>query len=522
MTGKEKRDIATKSKYKDVWEALRSSLLNKSPQTQRAYISTFNGWCQFLKIEQNTNTGAKKLLAASRKDVLRYVESLSGRRQGPEAATATIRKNLSALRKYYRFLIEEYVLLDVNPFDDLGLELEDPRKRRIEIQENESLGLDDIKNLFLLPPRSTIKGFRDRAIFALICGAALKRQEIANLQVRDIRFDDHLCFVHLRNEKRELLRKKYVLPWAVPFLKEYLRRRKELKGVRIKSLFFRFLGRGGSNVQNEAISAAGLYKTFMVYSRRGGYENWATPDRFRMAVQEHVEHFNSLISSDTLKAAELHDALKESFLGSLMEDTPSDQNKKLEQKRIEIIQPRNSGLVSKGDVKKLILKPDRSTLKGLRDATIFALTSAAALKKSELKRLMLRDIEFKGVDLCCISLRNRQSALTERRYALPWIIPILKSYLRMRSNVQGLETEYVFHRFLGRGGSNPQNKPLSGPGISRVFLLQVQQGGLNPNLTPVQVRLGSVKYVRYYNQLLEMGTHQGRRIDPFLKKNWLT
>ncbi|MDR0644201.1 MAG: tyrosine-type recombinase/integrase [Treponema sp.] len=106
-------------------------------------------------------------------------------------------KSLSALRSFFRFLIDEGIRPD-NPADIL----ETPRKK---FRLPTVLSKEAVDRLFLLIDTNTPLGIRNRAIYELIYSAGLRVSEAVSLNVKDIVFSEKIAKVSGKGNKERLV-----------------------------------------------------------------------------------------------------------------------------------------------------------------------------------------------------------------------------------------------------------------------------------------------------------------------------
>lgn len=112
-------------------------------------------------------------------------------------ATESIRRNISALRTYFRFLLQEGVIA-LDPSDRIDL----PRRGRA---LPETLSVEEIERLIHAPRNDQAMYYRDRAMLELAYGAGLRVSELLSLQVKDLLFESHLIRVFGKGSKERIV-----------------------------------------------------------------------------------------------------------------------------------------------------------------------------------------------------------------------------------------------------------------------------------------------------------------------------
>ena len=168
----------------------------------------------FLTLEQGTSP---RTLEAYRRDVERLVDVRAHRRARTSPvdvtsrmlrefvyhlkdlglAPASIRRNISAVRTYFRFLLADGVVAR-----DPSERLETPKRWRT---LPDVLTVDEIERLLAAPTLDDPLAFRDRAMLELAYGAGLRVSEWITLGVRDVLFEDKLVRVFGKGSKERLV-----------------------------------------------------------------------------------------------------------------------------------------------------------------------------------------------------------------------------------------------------------------------------------------------------------------------------
>ena len=186
-------------------------------------------------------------------------------------APASIRRNVSALRTYFKFLLGEGHLAR-----DPSERLESPKRWRT---LPEVLTVAEIERLLASPQLEDPLVFRDRALLELAYGAGLRVSEWISIGVRDVMFDEGLVRVFGKGSKERLVpigRK--ALAAAATYVRE-LRPRLEQgfgKGV----LFL--------NARGEPLTRMGAWKILRKHVDRAGIEKHVSPHTLRHSFATHL------------------------------------------------------------------------------------------------------------------------------------------------------------------------------------------------------------------------------------------
>ncbi|HXQ28045.1 MAG TPA: site-specific tyrosine recombinase XerD [Gemmatimonadales bacterium] len=112
-------------------------------------------------------------------------------------APATIRRQISAIRTYYRFLVEE------------GLATTDPSERLESPKQWRSLPtvltVGEVERLLAAPAVEDPLGFRDRALLELAYATGARVSELVSLKLQDILYSDGLARLFGKGSKQRLV-----------------------------------------------------------------------------------------------------------------------------------------------------------------------------------------------------------------------------------------------------------------------------------------------------------------------------
>ncbi|HEX7018861.1 MAG TPA: site-specific tyrosine recombinase XerD [Gemmatimonadaceae bacterium] len=253
--------------------------------TLRAFLLDRFG--DFLTLEQGTSP---RTLEAYTRDVARLVEYAVTR--GAKApvdigsrllrefvyhlkdvglSPASIRRNVSAVRTYFRFLLADG-LVAVDPSD----RLETPKRWRT---LPEVLTVDEVTRLIAAPTLDDPLAFRDRAMLELAYGAGLRVSEWITIGVKDLLLEDQMVRVFGKGSKERLVP---IGRSAIGALATYIRelRPKLEKGSGKGVLFL--------NARGEPLSRMGAWKILRRYVERAGIEKHVSPHTLRHSFATHL------------------------------------------------------------------------------------------------------------------------------------------------------------------------------------------------------------------------------------------
>jgi integrase/recombinase XerD len=186
-------------------------------------------------------------------------------------APASIRRNVSAVRTYFKFLIGEGNLVR-----DPSERLETPKRWRT---LPEVLGVDEVEKLLTAPALTEPLAFRDRAMLELAYGAGLRVSEWISLGVRDVMLQDHLVRVFGKGAKERLvpIGRKAIGATAV-YLREL---RPSLEKGEGKGVLF-------LNSRGQPMTRMGAWKILRKYVKQAGITKPVSPHTLRHSFATHL------------------------------------------------------------------------------------------------------------------------------------------------------------------------------------------------------------------------------------------
>jgi integrase/recombinase XerD len=233
-----------------------------SVQTSKAYkldIARFVTYARVKGARAPTDVGARVL-----REYVYHLKDLG-------LAPASIRRNVSSVRSYFRFLMGEgHVVRDPSE------RLETPKRWRA---LPEVLGVDEIEKLLAAPSLDEPLAFRDRAMLEVAYGAGLRVSEWISLGVRDVMLQDHLVRVFGKGAKQRLVpigRK------AIGAIAIYLRElRPTLEKGEGKGILF-------LNARGQPLSRMGAWKILRKYVDQAGIKKQVSPHTLRHSFATHL------------------------------------------------------------------------------------------------------------------------------------------------------------------------------------------------------------------------------------------
>jgi integrase/recombinase XerD len=233
-----------------------------SPRTHEAYSRDIQRFATFATVRGSAtpaSIGARVL-----RDYIYHLKDLG-------LAPASIRRNISAVRTYFRFLLSEgHVVRDPSE------RLESPRRWRT---LPEVLSVAEVEQLLAAPTLDDPLVFRDRALLELGYGSGLRVSEWITLSVRDVLFDEGLVRVFGKGSKERLVPMGRRSVGAVAVYLRELRPRLEKGGGKGILLL---------NARGEPLTRMGAWKILRKYVERSGITRHVSPHTLRHSFATHL------------------------------------------------------------------------------------------------------------------------------------------------------------------------------------------------------------------------------------------
>jgi integrase/recombinase XerD len=233
-----------------------------SPRTNEAYMRDVSRFAVFCATK-----GAAAPANASARILREYVYHLKDLGLSP----SSIRRNVSAVRSYFRFMLGEGELVR-----DPSERLEAPKRWRT---LPEVLTVEEAAKLLVAPSLDEPLAFRDRAMLELAYGAGLRVSEWITLSIKDVMMDDHLLRVFGKGSKERLVPIGRKAIAAVAIYVRELRPRLE-KGQGKGILFL--------NARGEPMSRMGAWKILRKYVDLAGITKPVSPHTLRHSFATHL------------------------------------------------------------------------------------------------------------------------------------------------------------------------------------------------------------------------------------------
>jgi len=233
-----------------------------SLRTQEAYGRDLDRFAEYADVK-----GVAAPLDITARTLREYVYHLKDLGLSP----ASIRRNVSALRTYFKFLTGDGVVVR-----DPSERLETPKRWR---ELPDVLTVDEVQRLIAAPTLDDNMVFRDRALLELAYGAGLRVSEWIALGVRDLLLEEGLVRVFGKGSKERLVPiGRSAIGAAAVYLRE-LRPRLE-KGEGKGVLFL--------NARGRPLTRMGAWKILRGYVERAGITKHVSPHTLRHSFATHL------------------------------------------------------------------------------------------------------------------------------------------------------------------------------------------------------------------------------------------
>lgn len=233
-----------------------------SPRTHEAYgrdLARFATYAVTKGAPRPADVGARLL-----RDYVYHLKDLG-------LAPASIRRNVSAVRTYFRFLLGEGHLVR-----DPSERLESPRRWR---SLPEVLSVTEVELLLASPSLDEPLAFRDRALLELAYGAGLRVSEWIALGVRDVLLEDGLVRVFGKGSKERLVPIGRSAIGAVAVYLRELRPRLERGGGKGVLLL---------NARGAPLTRMGAWKILRRHVEKAGIVKRVSPHTLRHSFATHL------------------------------------------------------------------------------------------------------------------------------------------------------------------------------------------------------------------------------------------
>ena len=266
-----------------------------SDHTVRGAKSALKQLAQFLETQEVTEVGQ-----LNRDALMRYREEITWRLT-PKGQPLQVHSQLNLLGHiacFCRFLVAEGWLL-ADPSANI------PRPKKPRRLPRHVMETGDVERVLALPDTRSLRGFRDRVILEVLYSTALRREEIANLELGDVDTDGGYVFVREGKGNKDR-----VVPLgksACEIVKNYLLgiRPHWPNAARDKHLFLNRWGRG--------MSPNAVWAVVRKYAKAAELDKPVATHSFRHACATHmlrngapIRQLQEMLGHDSLESTQIY------------------------------------------------------------------------------------------------------------------------------------------------------------------------------------------------------------------------
>lgn len=230
-------------------------------------LHEFGAWLRHLPSSQSPmGREYPELLTVSSSDINRYIMYLTGPKR---YKGSTVRRKLSSIKAFYKYLKKERVRED-NPAGDIQ---GPPIERKIP----QHLPVPEVNALLRTPPkagRTDAQRIRDNAIMELLYASGMRRAEICSVNLSDLNLRDRVIQVYGKGRKQ---RKVVINHTAAAAIERYLAVRPRSSDNAL------FLGRGGKRLTPKHV-----WRIFREIYDLSKLDQHATPHTMRHSFATHL------------------------------------------------------------------------------------------------------------------------------------------------------------------------------------------------------------------------------------------
>jgi integrase/recombinase XerD len=211
--------------------------------------------------------GIKELRDIGKFDVRGFLLSLKKK----ELSGKSIGRDLSAIRTFFRFLIQEGIL-ETNPIEDL----ESPKVAK---KLPEILSLEEIEQILEQPNLQTPLGIRDRAMLEMLYATGMRVSELTRLPTHQVNLEGGYVLLYGKGSKERIVP---LGSEAMNWVTLYLSRARGIL-AKAKESPFLFINRSG-----KGMSRQGFWKNLRDYARSAGLRKRISPHLLRHSFASHL------------------------------------------------------------------------------------------------------------------------------------------------------------------------------------------------------------------------------------------
>jgi integrase/recombinase XerD len=233
-----------------------------SKNTIEAYRHGLNRFFDHLR-----RKGIQEIGSVGKFDIRAFLLALKGK----GLSTKTVVRDLSAIRTFFRFLIQEEIL-EANPVE----EIESPKMAKT---LPEILTLKEVEQLLEQPDLRTPLGVRDRAMLEVLYATGMRVSELVHLSVNQVNLESGYVVIYGKGSKERMVPLgSEAMKWVTLYLQTT--RQRLAKG---KESHFLFINRSGRGMSRQR-----FWKNIKNYGLKAGLRKRITPHLLRHSFASHL------------------------------------------------------------------------------------------------------------------------------------------------------------------------------------------------------------------------------------------
>lgn len=245
-------------------------------------------YLRFARLERGLSHNS---IVAYRQDLTEYTNFLAGQglttfqvpavtidyflatQRDQQKKTSSVSRMISALRKFYQWLIKEEIV-EIDPMQ----EIDSPKQER---HLPVVLSVSEVERLLEQPNTTTSLGLRDRALLELLYATGMRVSEIISLSMSNLHLDLELIKVLGKGNKERLIPVGNVaLFWLQKYLSEVRERQLLDAGIATDIVFL--------NARGRKLTRQGVWKKLKTYVTSAGITKDVTPHTMRHTFATHL------------------------------------------------------------------------------------------------------------------------------------------------------------------------------------------------------------------------------------------
>lgn len=211
---------------------------------------------------------------------IRTITEYSSELRRKKLAGSTIRNTIEILRSYYNYL-QNIGEIEINPINRASIRL--PHKYFNQKRPTRIVPFEQVKAFCDSPSRHTKIGIRDRGILACLFGGGLRKSEVLNLTVGDVRIQENeeraIYYLRLVHTKAGHPDEQALPDWAAERVTRVIENRKAEGAENRDPLFVHYFKDG--RCKNKQLDTRTFDRTFSRYRNDLGLDPSITPHSAR-------------------------------------------------------------------------------------------------------------------------------------------------------------------------------------------------------------------------------------------------